>query len=884
MVKKVKSKPKKSKNSKNIKKENKEIKVIITAAAALLLELCAFGILGTFGGWVKYAEFGLFGLMAYIFPIAAALAIIFIYLRDEKKTSKIICSILFFLCLCAFIHLLTFKNFADVTVDKYFTDCASLQTGGGIFGGLLALGLYLAVAKAGTIVILVLCMIICLLFIFEVPVFESIKLLFTGIKSRENNENKYEEPDKVVVPRSKAKKEETVYEGKTDDGVTIRIVKAPSKKHMKAPLKRSYNKAAPIRDGSTRTIRSGAKAKGIINPGLISSNTNVDEMHEITHMKAVHKEVIPEEPKKTIQVTDMTETEAARIAKEMAAAEEIKIQEARMQAAKMQEEKERLEKERLEKERQERENQAALRQTREKKQTAKAVSKAVKADEDGYVFPPLSLLSKSKGKNSGISGTELKKMAENLEKVLGLFGATAKVIDMQAGPTVTRFELQPEMGIRVNKFTALADDLKLNLAVPDIRIEAPIPGRAAIGIEIPNNNSMTVYMRDLLEDKALTDHQSKIAVAAGVDISGNVVVADIDAMPHLLVAGTTGSGKSVFTKSLLMTVLFRAKPTEVGIIIIDPKRVEFNAFNGIPHMMKEVVTDAGQAVSTLRWAVNEMTNRYTRMQLSGVNDIKSYNYKLDKGLLNPEEENPKKMQQIIIVIDELADLMMTAAKEVESLIVRLAQLARAAGIHLIIATQRPSANVVTGLIKANVPSKAALRVSSGLESRIILDMKGAEELIGHGDMLFHPNGMVKPIRVQGAFVSEKEVDAVTAFLKENNATDYYAAENQEIQNYLNNSEAGQTTVSSDSEESNQESKYDDYLFEAGILCIEMGKASSSMLQRRFSIGFNRAARIIDQLTEMGAVGPANGAKPREILVDTYTFEEMFQAKENTYDE
>ena len=767
MVKKVKSKPKKaktSKASKASKKENKEIKIIIIAAIALLLELCAFGILGTVGGWVKYAEFGLFGLMAYVFPIAAALAIIFIYLRDEKRTSKIVCCIVFFLCLCAFIHLLTFRNFAEVTVDKYFTDCASQFTGGGIFGGLLAFGLYKAVSKAGTIVILILAMIICLLFVFEVPVLESIKMLFTRSKKEEEED---EAPDKIVVTRTKAKKEETVFEAKSDEGVTIRIVKAPSKKHVKTPLKRSYNKAAPLRDGSTRTLRSSAKAKGVIDPGLTNINANGDEIHEITHMKATHKEAVIEETKKTIQVTDMTEQEAAARAREIAAAEEAKLAAAREQAEKERLEKARLERERLEKERQEKlaaEKAKAAQQVKEKTQK-RTSSKNLKVDEDGYVYPPISLLTKSKGKATGISNADLKKMATKLETILGLFGANATVTDMQAGPTVTRFELQPEMGIRVNKFTALADDLKLNLAVPDIRIEAPIPGRAAIGIEIPNSNSLTVLMRDLLEDKNLMEHPSKIAVAAGVDISGKVVVSDIDAMPHLLVAGTTGSGKSVFTKSLLMTVLFRAKPTEVGIIIIDPKRVEFNAFNGIPHMMKEVVTDAGQAVSTLRWAVNEMTNSYTRMQLSGVNDVKSYNEKFEKGLLNPEEENPKKMQQIIIVIDELADLMMTAAKEVESLIVRLAQLARAAGIHLIIATQRPSANVVTGLIKANVPSKAALRVSSGLESRIILDMKGAEELIGHGDMLFHPNGMVKPIRAQGAFVSDEEVAAVVEFVK-----------------------------------------------------------------------------------------------------------------------
>ena len=517
---------------------------------------------------------------------------------------------------------------------------------------------------------------------------------------------------------------------------------------------------------------------------------------------------------------------------------------------------------------------------KEKKEAAAGVKQTAvkpKAKPEAYVFPPIDLLSKGKGRSAMVSKAELNKMAANLEMVLNQYGAYAKVIDMQAGPSVTRFELQPEMGVRVNKFTSLADDLKLNLAVPDIRIEAPIPGRAAIGIEIPNQSTQKVMMRDLLEDEKLMSHPSKIAMAAGIDISGNVVVSDIDAMPHLLIGGTTGSGKSVFTKSLIMTILFRAKPSEVGMIIVDPKKVEFNAFNGIPHMMKDVVTDPGQAVSTLRWVVNEMDNRYLRMQMSGVNDIKSYNNKFDRGLISSEETNPKRMQQIVIVIDELADLMLTAAKEVESLIIRIAQLARAAGIHLIIATQRPSANVITGLIKANIPSKVALRVTTSLESRIILDMKGAEELLGHGDMLFHPNGMVKPVRVQGALVTEKEVNDVVKFLKAHNSSDYYEEENQQIQDYMNNAQAGAS--SSGSGEESSADKMDEYLYEAGLLCIEMGKASSSMLQRRFSIGFNRAARIIDQLTEMGAIGPANGAKPREILVDSYTFEEMFQMAE-----
>ena len=877
-------KRKKTKKTKNTDK--KEFKIILTGAIALLVELCVLNVLGKAGGWLGYVLFGLFGLMAYAFPILGAAAVIYYFLKKEKLVSKLVCGAIFFLCLCAFFHLVTYDGFLDDKVLAFFTTCAKERTGGGIFGGLLAVGLAKAVGVAGAYIIAILAMIVCLLFICEVPVWSSIRSLFTRIRER-RDEDDYDSdeedvPDKVVVPRSRMrsrKKEEPVFETTSDEGITIRIVPSSGQKRPRPQLKRSANKAAPLRNGTVQPRRSNAKANGVANVGILQQVADGDEVHEITNARPYRQEVTVEVPQRTIQVTELTEDdllaeapEAIPVSRDRKAQTErtakkpgSKVTMATEMAPKKPEKPEKPETPKEKKE-----PAAPVRQPK-----PAAVQHTRKGD--NYVFPPIDLLSRGKGRGSGVSQAELNKMASNLETVLNQYGAYAKVIDMQAGPSVTRFELQPEMGVRVNKFTSLADDLKLYLAVPDVRIEAPIPGRAAIGIEIPNQSTQKVLMRDLLEDDTLMNHPSKIAMAAGIDISGHVVVADIDAMPHLLIGGTTGSGKSVFTKSLIMTILFRAKPSEVGLIIVDPKKVEFNAFNGIPHMMKEVVTDPGQAVSTLRWVVNEMDNRYMRMHMSGVNDIKSYNNKFDRGLISEEETNPKRMQQIVIVIDELSDLMLTAAKEVESLIIRLAQLARAAGIHLIIATQRPSANVITGLIKANIPSKVALRVTTSLESRIILDMKGAEELLGHGDMLFHPNGMVKPVRVQGALVTEKEVNDVVKFLKNHNTSDYYAEENQQIQDYMNNTQSG--SGSSGSDDSGGADRMDEYLYEAGLLCIEMGKASSSMLQRRFSIGFNRAARIIDQLTEMGAIGPANGAKPREILVDSYTFEEMFQMME-----
>jgi len=862
-----------SKNKKKQPKSNIEIKIIIAAVIGILLELCAFNVLGKVGGWIRYGMFGLFGVMGYVFPIIGALAVIYTFIKNDKITSKIICSSIFFVFLCAFVHTLSFKGFQDTPVLEYFTTCAKGNPGGGIIGGLLAIGLFKAVGKAGTIIIAVLAIVVCLLIVFEIPIIEGIKMLFS--KSKKEKDDEDEEPDKVVVPRKKSaarQNEETLFETQSEEGITIRIVQSKKKERHRAPLVRSENKATPLRDGSYRAI-SGQVAKGIGNVGLVTQNASGDEIHEITNATPIRRTPEVKIPKPVIQVTDVNPLEDDGI-------DSITMQSGTNRAEGIKNnlpEKPVKEKTVAKKPEQKVTANTKIAPEKKKDEAPKVVTAKAARRDDGYVFPPIELLSRNKSKNSSVSQNDMNKMAEKLENVLNQYGAYAKVINVQTGPTVTRFELQPESGVRVNKFTSLIDDLKLNLAVPDIRMEAPIPGKMAIGIEVPNQNSQKVLMRDLLEADSLKKHQSKIAIAAGVDISGNVVVADIASMPHILIGGTTGSGKSVFTKSLLMALLYRAKPSEVGLIIIDPKRVEFSAFNGIPHMMKEVVTDPGQAVSTLKWVVNEMDNRYIRMSMSGVSDISSYNSKFDRGLISEEEENPRKMQQIVIIIDEMADLMMQAAKEVEALIIRLAQLARAAGIHLIIATQRPSADVITGLIRANIPSRAALRVATGLESRIILDMNGAEELLGHGDMLFHPNGMIKPVRVQGALITDKEVNDVVAFLKTNNTSDYYAQQSEEINNYVNNSLSGQTSVASDNSDSSD--KLDDYLFEAGMLCIEMGKASSSMLQRRFSIGFNRAARIIDQLTELGAVGPANGAKPREILVDAYTFEEMFQTKD-----
>ena len=481
-----------------------------------------------------------------------------------------------------------------------------------------------------------------------------------------------------------------------------------------------------------------------------------------------------------------------------------------------------------------------------------------------YKFPTLNLLKKGSNKSQGDSDAYLRKTAQKLQEVLHNFGVNVTVTNVSCGPTVTRYELQPEMGVKVSKIVGLADDIKLNLATPDIRIEAPIPGKAAVGIEVPNKENSTVMLRDLLQSEEFQKAKSKLSFAVGKDIAGKTVVTDIAKMPHLLIAGATGSGKSVCINTLIVSLLYKAKPDEVKLIMIDPKVVELSVYNGIPHLFIPVVTDPKKAAGALNWAVQEMTNRYNTFAEYGVRNLDEYNRKAEQIKAAGAEEEPVKMPQIVIIVDELADLMMVAPGEVEDAICRLAQLARAAGIHLIIATQRPSVNVITGLIKANMPSRIAFSVSSGVDSRTILDMNGAEKLLGKGDMLFYPQGYQKPARLQGAFVSDDEVSAVVEFLADKNPGVQY---NQQIEQQVNSPVTAAGMAGDDR---------DVHFEEAGKFIIEKEKASIGMLQRMFKIGFNRAARIMDQLCDAGVVGPEEGTKPRKVLMSMEEFQNYLE--------
>ena len=494
-----------------------------------------------------------------------------------------------------------------------------------------------------------------------------------------------------------------------------------------------------------------------------------------------------------------------------------------------------------------------------------AVPDRKKAEGKDYIFPPVTLLIKEQQTQSSGYEQYLKETALKLQQTLESFGVNVTITDISCGPSVTRYEMFPEQGTKVSKILSLTDDIKLNLAASDIRIEAPIPGKAAIGIEIPNKHNQTVHFRDLIESSTFKNFKSRLAFAVGKDIGGKTVVTDLAKMPHLLIAGATGSGKSVCINTLIMSILYKASPEEVKLIMVDPKMVELSIYNGIPHLLIPVVTDPKKASGALNWAVAEMTNRYKKFTETGVRNIEGYNKKVKElqksGEIDPE--TIKKMPQIVIIIDELADLMMVAPGEVEDAIVRLSQLARAAGIHLVIATQRPSVNVITGLIKANVPSRIAFSVSSGVDSRTIIDMNGAEKLLGKGDMLFYPAGYSKPVRVQGAFISDSEISDVVEFLKENEDIAVYDTEvTEKIENKLNSAAISQ--------------EKDEYFEAAARFVIEKDKASIGMIQRMFKVGFNRAARIVDQLADAGIVGPEEGTKPRKVLMSSEQLEAYFE--------
>ena len=499
----------------------------------------------------------------------------------------------------------------------------------------------------------------------------------------------------------------------------------------------------------------------------------------------------------------------------------------------------------------------------------------ITVEDENYEFPPLTLLKEGDKKAGKGNNRALTETASKLQKTLYNFGVVAKVEHVSVGPAITRYELKPSEGVRVSKIANLADDIALNLAAKTIRIEAPIPGKQAVGIEVPNEESEVVHLRDILDTDTFKNHKSKLAFALGKDVSGEEIVTDIAKMPHVMIAGATGSGKSVCINTLIASIIYKAKPSDVKLIMVDPKIVELSVYNGIPHLMIPVVTDPKKAAGALAWAVQEMENRYTKFAAKGVRDLAGYNDAVEK------EDTLGKLPHIVIIIDELADLMMVAKNDVEGAICRLAQKARAAGMHLIIATQRPSVDVITGIIKANIPSRIAFAVSSQVDSRTILDQVGAEKLLGKGDMLYYPTGAAKPTRIQGAFVSDEEVEKIVSFVKTNGEATY----NEDILDSIEKSGKTDKEIQ-DTNSKDPDDNTDEHLMEAIDLVVETGQASTSFIQRKFNVGYARAGRIIDQMEERGIISGYEGSKPRKVLMPKERWEElkMAQPAENNSNE
>ncbi len=818
-----------------------EIAIWVIGAIMLIVELGNFGLCGAVS-YVSNFFFGLFGIIEYVLPVAVMFAAFFLHINEYKRraVNKVVFGSFVLLCIGMIGQLAAGIDKYDFT--KLFMEGFQDKLGGGIVCGSLAYLLQAAVGQIGTYIIIVAAIIICIVLFAEVSVIDMFRGVIETISDVRADGREYEEQDEEIIPAGK-KKRTSGYE---------HIVKEdyPDEKD---PVFAQRKKTSVL--DSISVLPSDAD-KGILPAKKETKLPLNEEVHEITmtydldlpgeHMPVAEKEEKPDKPRRKRKATAKQNTVPTVLAEaeEQSMAKEMKSSVPDMKNT-------------------------ALHMENKTAATVENVSaKEIGNSDHTYQFPPLELL--KKGKTQTAEKEDLiRHNAIKLQEVLKSFGVNVTMTNYSCGPSVTRYEMVPEQGVKVSKITGLADDIMMNLAAQSIRIEAPIPGKSAVGIEIPNTKRSGVGFRELIDTEKFIKHPSKIAFAVGKDIEGNVVVEDIAKMPHLLIAGATGSGKSVCTNTLIMSILYKARPDEVKLILVDPKQVELKVYNGIPHLLTPVVTDPKKAAGALNWAVAEMTKRYQMFSECNVRNIQGYNEKVrevqESGKV--DEDALEKMPQIVIIVDELADLMMVAKAEVEEAIVRLAQLARAAGIHLVIATQRPSVDVVTGLIKANVPSRIALSVSSGVDSRTIIDSVGAEKLLGNGDMLFYPTMYPKPLRVQGAYISDDEVMNVVEYLKAQNGETTY---NEEVTTQITSSAGSSTTAIGNGASDDDR---DEYFVQAGKFIIDKNKASIGMLQRMFKIGFNRAARIMDQLFEAGVVGPEEGTKPRQVLMSEEQFEQ-----------
>ena len=910
-----------------------EILLIGVFALTILLFLCNFGLIGMVGDKISYVMFGIFGLMAYVVPVLCFIAVAF-GISNQGNTIAVMklsagC-ILFFLAGIV-LELITgsVSDMESYSISELFLYCAEYKTGGGVLSGSLAYLMHHFLGMVGTVLLIMVFAVICLVVITE-------KSLVSGVRSGSRKVYESARTD-AQYRRERIEKRREEAKIRQQEREEEALLKRQERERLREERER-LRQEREAKEEAERILRMDRKVSGVtmdtalMEPVLekekndiheITVNGMEEETVEIHKVQPVNEPFLDfdkirinrEEPEDGEEKEKPVFETYEGVQKQDASADVFAdMKEILPSVQKQQEDPLPFEEDikepadsfahdKMEPAAYQVPNRPSLKETsaantsvRQSAALSESNSPASKenthlegkrnAADNGdsesaqtaapkepvarpYEFPPISLLKKIEKKDGGNSLKELKETAAKLQQTLHTFGVNVTITDISQGPAVTRYELQPEQGVKVSKILGLSDDIKLNLAATDIRIEAPIPGKAAIGIEIPNKENSAVGLRELIESKEFRDFPSNLAFAVGKDIGGKVVVADIAKMPHMLIAGATGSGKSVCINTLIMSLIYKSKPEDVKLILVDPKVVELSVYNGIPHLLIPVVTDPKKASAALQWGVAEMMDRYQKFADFNVRDLKGFNKKAEEMRQNGKPDAPSKLPQIVIIVDELADLMMVAPGEVEEAICRLAQLARAAGIHLIIATQRPSVDVITGLIKANMPSRVAFSVSSGVDSRTILDTNGAEKLLGKGDMLFYPQGYTKPARVQGAFVSDGEVSDVVDFLKNQVIGNVYSPD---IEEKLKNMGSGGTAGGN----SQGGTEYDAYFADAGRFIIDKDKASIGMLQRVFKVGFNRAARIMDQLAEAGVVGDEEGTKPRKVLMSLEEFEQFVE--------
>ncbi len=816
----------KRKSSKKKKQQKKQdISLIVVIILSVLLTVLIYAQSGAIG--IALSDFfgGMIGILKYILPLGAfAVAIKMACIDDDgyisSKIGQYVLLLIFIAVILSVYQIYNGEINIEQDISEIVKDAYQLgenNIGGGALGTIVAVPLFKLFGKIGTIIVSIGVAVILFATTFGIDVAEIIRAIIqSGV---ENSKTKHELKIEEKEARHQEKLEKIAMM-KEQEG-TEKL----SKKEMKAKL-REENRKAYLENTEEDS------------EGQIKINLNgraIEEIDENGRTKFKHgkHDLIPlTKEKKKANITN--------VASSIGEKENIDPDYIENDLFKKEEE-----------------------QKEDKTKQVLQLEHAMIVEDENYQYPPIEILSKGEKKAIKGGAKALTDVATRLQKTLYSFGVQAKVENVTVGPAITRYELKPAEGVRVSKIANLADDIALNLAAETIRIEAPIPGKQAVGIEVPNQEKEMVHLREVLESDEFAESKSKMSVALGKDVAGKVTIADMAKMPHTLIAGSTGSGKSVCINTIITSIIYKAKPSEVKLVMVDPKVVELSVYNGIPHLLIPVVTDPKKAAGALAWAVQEMDNRYNLFAQKGVRDLKGYNALIEK------EEGVGKLPQILIIIDELADLMMVAAKEVEDSICRLAQKARAAGMHLIIATQRPSVDVITGIIKANIPSRIAFAVSSQVDSRTILDQVGAEKLLGKGDMLFYPTGAAKPTRIQGAFVSDEEVEKIVSFVKTNGEATY----NEDILDSIEKSGKTDKEIQ-DANSKDPDDNTDEHLMEAIDLVVETGQASTSFIQRKFNVGYARAGRIIDQMEERGIISGYQGSKPRQVLMSKERWEEL----------